>query len=519
MQPDQKLDDADLILQQDRVEENDISIVGQDVKKVTPNKKLIIGLVIFFIIIILGGTYFLLNSAFGPKKLKPQVNKTTTGSLVQEKAEVTKKEWLTYTSDDQHFKIYYPGSWQKIEDNDAIFNIAKYDNQEVSAALKISKIEAKDKVQLQDALNKKRKDCLATKDANNNCLPAVDIAALKKIRISGQLARIDGDNRYQSGTTLYIFMDDYYLAIHEEYKDAALLKVFKTMINGIYLEPLYKHYYCNREPGVVSIENELSAYCYTVEPGDTLWSIAEAYYGDGHLYDQLKLYDQKKIYDLSRISPDDPRALLPGTKLVLWNMMQFSSSYNDKTAGGLSDGWGLDTDTGDFYTTASGNIYENKEVYDSFPHVYTFFVDERTNNKVYVVAPQMTQPWVFQFVVNKERNPYVGPGGNFELLTFSPDSERYAIRTNVRQDVPSPGFMVLSNLKNGPEFEYLDSIIWYDNDTLIYRAQNTDQWRLVVNNQDYKIYNYLENLRVENGVIKFDARHDDGSWTKEEITL
>ena len=52
---------------------------------------------------------------------------------------------------------------------------------------------------------------------------------------------------------------------------------------------------------------------------------------------------------------------------------------------------------------------------------------------------------------------------------------------------------------------------------MIYRVQSDDEWRLVINHQDYETYDYIENLRSEEGVIKFDARNRKGKWTEEEF--
>lgn len=49
---------------------------------------------------------------------------------------------------------------------------------------------------------------------------------------------------------------------------------------------------------------------YTVQTGDTLWNIAEHYYGNGALY--------PKIYDVNRAAiGDDPNLIHPGTVLII----------------------------------------------------------------------------------------------------------------------------------------------------------------------------------------------------------
>ncbi|RJQ35310.1 LysM domain-containing protein [Candidatus Parcubacteria bacterium] len=485
-------------------------------KKITRQKNnlgMMVGLVILVLLLLGGGAYFFIQQ----KGSAPMIN-----NLEKDEQKLAEEEikWLSYISDDEHFKIYYPSNWQILDDENFYFSAALYNkDSEQEALIKVRKIEATNKTELQEALDAEYQTCLETQQ---DCPPAVDIEELTKIKISGETSRIDTENQYLSGTTNYIYAKDYYLVLYHEYNNHDLLPTFEKIIDNIHIniEQRYKHFYCNKETGQVSSMWGYNAYCHVVEPGETLWSIAERYYGDPYLWEQLKLYDEGKEFDITRLSPDDPKALMPGTTLVLWQALQFSSSYNDKTAGGISDGWGLDTDTGDLFTATDQKIYINKDIYDGpFGWTRRFFIDERTNNKVYLISPPSSPGGVHQLVVNKERNPYLGEGYNFDLLTFNHNEDLYAVRTNVRQDVPDPGFIVLSNIGNGPEYNYSDSIIWYDSDTLLYRAQKDNKWRLVINHEDYVVYDYLENLRVEDDIIKFDARHDDGSWTKEEIYI
>ena len=48
---------------------------------------------------------------------------------------------------------------------------------------------------------------------------------------------------------------------------------------------------------------------YTVQPGDTLWKIAEAHYGDGSKY--------MKIFEANRPPLEDPDRIHPGQELVI----------------------------------------------------------------------------------------------------------------------------------------------------------------------------------------------------------
>lgn len=279
--------------------------------------------------------------------------------------------------------------------------------------------------------------------------------------------------------------------------------------------------YCNRGDLLPKLELvhdvKPNGLCHTVRSGETLSGIAKRYYGDGSKWTELRTYRPGLLWD-QYPKHGVPQRLTVGTKLVIMTDIEMSNQGNppgQPRRGGISNGWGVDYESGEIYL-ASGegsgtNIYAGGKLYDRVPSpLHIFLVDKTSNSKIYVSGN-------YQLIVNKVRNPYTGPGADFNLFTFSPDGKRYAVRTNVRQDVPNPGFIVLSNMGNGPEYDFSDSLIWYNNDTLIYRAQNKDRWRVVVNHKDYKVYNFLENLRVENGVVKFDARHDDGSWTKEEF--
>lgn len=288
------------------------------------------------------------------------------------------------------------------------------------------------------------------------------------------------------------------------------------------------------QKGTIFINRTPIDACHVVESGETLWSLAKKYYGNGFAWKKLQYYTE---YMRPNVYPKDPRKLAIGSKLVVWRAWEVGGAKNEEA------GWGIDYKNGDIYTTGSESdskkfIYKNNEPYAGpFRYIQYFTIDSITNNKVYVVSdrerydnpvcftnsmitPGKQNPEVsFRFYFNKEVNEYESCGQDFKLLTFSPDGKYYAIRNNTDQDANEMKFIVLSNFGNGPIYDYSDSLIWYNNDTLVYRAQNNDEWRVVVNNKDYKIYNYLENLRVENGVIKFNARHDDGSWSKEEFTL
>lgn len=278
--------------------------------------------------------------------------------------------------------------------------------------------------------------------------------------------------------------------------------------------------------------------CHVAQKCDTPWSLAEKYYGDGSKWKKIEVYHESTRSNSPDIFEDAYTKLEPGTKLVIWKAWEVGGWKNEIA------GWGIDSENGDIYTTPGimdnlpSAIYVNGKMYDGpFNGLQFFTIDKRTNNKIYVASTRGKedgQCYVnntgksggkqelgpgFQLIFNKERNIYYSCGSDYKLLTFSPNGKYYAVRTSTDQDSNEIRFLVLSNIGNGPYYDFLDSLIWYNNDTLVYRAQNNDEWRVVVNNKDYRIYNYLENLRLEDSFIKFDARNEDGSWTKEEIKL
>jgi len=290
-----------------------------------------------------------------------------------------------------------------------------------------------------------------------------------------------------------------------------------------YIDPKFK----NRRPNHV---------CYMVKPGDSLWGIAEKYYGDGSKWKKMEIFTETlrpNFYIDDHTILDDPCNLVPGTKLVLWRQWELVAPLR----GDMLDGWGPDYNTNQIYKAMQDTIFIGDGVYDANEDIYDnnlgsmiyFTVDKNTNNKIYITnvdadkecyeesdwATTRIKTGGYRVVFNKKRNTYYSCGWDFKLLTFSPDGNHYAIRNNRGQGLSQ--LIVLSDTGNGPFYDYSDSLFWYDNDTLIYRAQNNDEWRVVINHKDYAVYDYLENLRLEDGLIKFDARHEDGEWTREEI--
>ncbi len=263
--------------------------------------------------------------------------------------------------------------------------------------------------------------------------------------------------------------------------------------------------------------------CYTVKSGDTLWGIAETYLENGAKWRELEVsYAYRKKQDAPTYVTN-PRLLQVGTKIAFntsrltpYSRYDFvdGSAIVDPQTGGLIT-WSRNRD-GQGVLNIGDKIYAGP--YAFMKHLrasqdgknISYLADTKKGNC-------SGEAHGYQFFVNGTANEQYSCGYDYKLLTYSPDGSAYAVRNNVGSKPEQ--FFILSNIGNGVKYDYIDSLLWVDNKTLVYRAQTNDQWRVVVNHQDYAVYDYLENLKGENGVVSFDARHDDQSWTHEILTL
>lgn len=282
--------------------------------------------------------------------------------------------------------------------------------------------------------------------------------------------------------------------------------------------------YCKQDVPIFN-KSQPRHICYIMQSGDTLWSIAEKYYGSGFDWRKIKVFkgEERLIQNHHRIES--------GVQLVIYKEQDLSSKRYPGYP--LTDSFGIDSETGEIYQLSrhygSGAVINvGADLYDGpFPFIKYFTIDEKTNHRMYLADTDEKSRCVeiigqyhgFRFIFNKKQNPHYSCGWDYQLLIFSPDGVHYALRNNEGTNRDHERFLVLSDLGNGPYYDYIDSLIWFDDDTLVYRAQNDDEWRIVVNHKDYQIFDYLENLKLEGGVIKFDARYSDQSWSKEEIRL
>jgi len=147
-----------------------------------------------------------------------------------------------------------------------------------------------------------------------------------KITIRGichndSIVKIYLDNKYldefsvtnnPSGTTSFTYsidMNSLASGSHSIYTQAFDL-------NG---KPSYKSNYINFSKGALENQPSQQSYIFTelvvyqVRPGDSLWKIAERYYGNGGLYTKIAEANKKSYPSLE----NDPSLILPGWKLQI----------------------------------------------------------------------------------------------------------------------------------------------------------------------------------------------------------
>lgn len=260
--------------------------------------------------------------------------------------------------------------------------------------------------------------------------------------------------------------------------------------------------------------------CHTVRQGETLWGISRKYLGSGFAWKQWYVAaDEPSHWLADGTWIPNPRRLQPGTVIAIgsWAVLEPQLGYTEGTL--------IRPGSNDIVANrriAGSNqhaLYINRVFYDGWyrdiSHI-AFSADGK--NLSYVGGDWKGK----QFIVNGVKNPHVSVGCDWKLLTYSPSGKHYAIRNNkdcvwgTRSSADS--FVVLSDIGNGKEYDYADSLMWVD-DTLVYRALKDGAWRIVVDHEDQPTYKYVDALRVENGVLKFQAQHEDGTMTEERLDL
>ena len=270
-------------------------------------------------------------------------------------------------------------------------------------------------------------------------------------------------------------------------------------------------YFCSK--GLPSSSSYTSILCHTVQPGETLWGISEKYFGSGHLWQYWHLYDPtgngRHVAPGSRI---DPRALQEGS--VIWlshgDVLRPVQSHAEHVY--------ILPGTNDIVAHSGSSLYINGELYDG-GHGYISHVNFTPDGKniSYVVGSVQRQ-----FVVNKAINPHVSNGCDWQSLTYSPTGEHYVIRNNTKcgpasQSSPD-SFLVLSDLGNSKSYDYVDSLMWIDDETFAYRAKQGTTWVVVINHVEQEGFKYVDFLKVENGKLLYSAELADGSWVDRTVS-
>lgn len=278
-------------------------------------------------------------------------------------------------------------------------------------------------------------------------------------------------------------------------------------------------HYCNGKLPVFN-KNETTEICYTIKQGDTLWSVAEKYYGSGFKWNKIWTYqeDGHKIKNIKDIAPGVQVIIysLASNDMFLYEGYSFINSLS------------IDSKTEEIFTVSRNNGYGavvnvGKKLYDGpFEFVQSFFIDWRTNNKIYLVDDSKEKLCEqdesnrkgLRVIFNKNRNEYYGCGWDYKLLTFSPSGKHYAVRNNEGKNRYNEKFLVLSDIGNSQFYDYVDSMFWDKYNNLYYRAKINDRWVVAVNNVNGEKFNYLEDLKIENDVVKYKARNDNGAWVE-----
>lgn len=284
--------------------------------------------------------------------------------------------------------------------------------------------------------------------------------------------------------------------------------------------------YCHG-PQTFETPYEETSLCYTVERGDTLWGIADYYLGSGFQWKELFIrWDERKQTNAEEYLDYDPRTLQPGMKVTIdtsqmdpyrgYEYVDGSPVFDPQTGNIIS--WSRNAD-------GTGVVTSGNKVYGGPYHfVRNISVSEDEKHLIYLADTKGEEERVcsnashgFQLVVDGEENSHYSCGWDYKLLTFNPRNTEYAVRNNQGDGANPEQFIVLSSIGNGFSYDYIDSLMWADDETIVYRAQINDRWRIVINHRDQKVYDYIDNVRIEDGAIHFNARHEDGSWTEEKI--
>lgn len=262
--------------------------------------------------------------------------------------------------------------------------------------------------------------------------------------------------------------------------------------------------------------------CYVVKSGDTLWDISEFYLGDGMRWQEMRITEEyRRNRDAVNVL-NDPRELQVGTKIVFnTSSLKPFIGFRSVRGSALVDPETERLMTVSYHQNGSRIVNVDDEIYGGpYLGVKHMRASSDGQNITYLAEEEgfcSGSENRYRLYINGLANTHCITGYDLKLLVFTEHNNQYAVRNNTNTDPEQ--FLVLSSIGNSDAYDYIDSLFWIDNDTLVYRAQIDDVWRVVVNHKDYVVYDYLENLLGENGIISFDARHSDQSWTHESLVV
>lgn len=254
--------------------------------------------------------------------------------------------------------------------------------------------------------------------------------------------------------------------------------------------------------------------CYTIQPGDTLWALSQKYLGSGFRWRELTRYVSVNDRDGAFVNP---RRLQSGERVYL------KASSMIPAGNGRLEGVAVSPFNNDValnfntYGSNAKTIFLNGAFYDGGYRNVSHMRFSPKGTRFAYEAQSGSTCW---FVVDKVKNEMTACANDIQIPVYNDSETHYAVRVDAmnQQHWTDPDqFMVLSDIGNGPYYDYVDSVMWSQDDVLIYRAQVGDQWRVVINHQDQEIFDYIDDLKIEKEKIMYRARHVDGSWTDEVI--